>query len=224
MRVGAFGGACVAAALLCTTGPAAPAAVADPATCVPLTIDGTSVACVSQSVSSTDTADSWTHTTVTAALQLYGLPAISRQQTVDSPYVPKSCSWSPQDPTPYADWFTEPVLLSTGVAVYDKPPFVNGDVNREASCIGVALVVFGPAPVVTPPGVGPTQFKQPYHVPEVCLTTTCVGPYDGVIDQTVPFVTTPSVTAHLTVCLESYDYSFATGEPPYTPIACTPVT
>lgn len=216
----------LAAALFSPTISAA-SAHADVGGCVPITVDGAQVACVSVSESSTPTADGGQDNAVTAGLQLYGQAPVSRTEVVHTPYLPTTCSWgtSPVSNTDDAErWFADPVLYSQDYGVWNKPPYSPG-----SSCDGVAIVVLGQVPTVAVPTVGTqptTVIYQPYHIPQVCLTATntCEGPFDGVIQESVPVpvVSGPSIIqGTVQICLENYHFSVDNlDSDPYSPITC----
>ena len=219
-----------AAALLGATIPAA-SAYADVDACVPLTLDGAQVACIAVSESSTPTSDGGQDNAVTAGFQIYGQAPVSKTEVVHTPYLPTTCSWGSGTPVSSNDgaqrWFTDPVIFSQDYGVWNQRPYSPG-----SSCSGVAIVVLGQLPTVSPPTVGTqptTIIDQPYHIPQACLTTTntCVGPFDGVIQESVPVtvVTTPPVIqGTLEICLENYDFSVDNlNSSPYSPIACESV-
>jgi len=187
---------------LATAMPAGQSARADVAQCIPITVDGTSVACMALSSTSetNDTGD--TTTTVTATVQPIGLPPISQSQSITTPYVyvPESCSWTPAGPTPYWDFApgNGRILLSAGVASLSQPSPSGG-----RTCSGLAVVTY----------LSASWVHEPYHVPEVCVTTECVGPYDGSVDERVLF--------SVGVCIYEFtaDYG-ATSVSDSTPVAC----
>jgi len=185
--------ACVlsTAALL---GPILPAtsAHADVSQCAPLTIDGQEAACLALSSKSATDADGNPGLEVSFTLAVFGLQPVTQ---VSDFFVPLStinalesnvCTANNMAAWSYGGTVGYPDANVTGVGMISPD-----------RCLGVFGLALASVPAsVSPPDVSlaSTQISEPYHVPQLCLTTSpgvCVGPYDGTITQSVP---TPSVT------------------------------
>jgi hypothetical protein len=193
-------------ASLVLTFSASPAAHAETA-CTPISIDGVRAACVTLTI--TDNGDGKSQT---GPVSSYG-----RQYTVD---VAVSVDGSEVEDLPVPVTSPDPTLCAfafndsegmSGVFIGVQTPYVvaGGSLPQDraglgAECTGAAIEHYQDVeqptvvpPTITPPTVGETPV--PYHVPQICLTTTgtCVGPEDGSLPEPTvgpPTVSLPSVS------------------------------
>lgn len=172
------------------------AALAATTACVPVTIDGVDVACVSVDFTQVQQPSGETTTTATLTVTVDGqtLPPVVIPVTVPS----------------------VTVCEATGVTTIPGQPdyffFVNVGVKVNGVCTGVAVALNN-----TIPSVGTTTVTVPYHVPEICVTTTgtCVGPFDRSIPVQVP----TGVVGTETVCVATD----SGGPGSLEPLLCVPL-
>lgn len=238
----------LAACLLSTAallGPIIPAASAqaDVNQCAPLTIDGQEAACLALSSTPETDPDGNPGLQVTFTVQVLGVQPVTRTQDFFVPLttieglpavieglpaqveseIEAEVAAEEQTVCPQGrlaqPWFT-------GGPGY-SPSFIYGfGSNDSYTCFGEAGLAISAVPPasVTPPGVSTTPHvvNVPYHVPQVCVTTSpgmCIGPYDGTLSESVPVpsVSSPpsaSLGAPTQICILTGPTS-SPGTPPF---------
>jgi len=185
----------LAACLLSTAallGPIIPAASAraDVSQCAPLTIDGQEAACITTSSTQVTDSDGNPGLQISITLTVYGQRPVTQTQQVTVPLSDVPCASAGRVAVPWP-------VSGQG----DPNAFIYGYGSAfDGWCWGEYGLAIGgehyPAGVTTPGVSTPTQVVNvPYHVPQICLTTspgTCVGPYDGTISESVPV---PTITS-----------------------------
>jgi hypothetical protein len=173
---------------------AAPSEAATTA-CVPVTIDGVDVACVTLDVSVNQQPSSTTVTT-TAIVTVDGqqLPPIVVPVTAPIPSIA---------PCVFANAASWP-------GVSDPLFYLTIGVSIASHCNGFAVGIDNVIPNV---GVGSTNV--PYHVPQICLTTTntCVGGSDGTLA-----IPTPGISGSEQLCVGEVTDGTVSST-----IACVPI-
>jgi hypothetical protein len=208
------------------TGLASAPALGDVGVCAPITIDGTPAACLSVDATTSQLPDGSRQLTISASIMV-GSTTVAQTVPVILPGV------SPPQPCVLTDG-TQISPVSDPDKLGDLVLGVGTD-DQYGRCQGIGLIVAAATagdtsvPTVTL-GMGTPLGTVPYHIPQVCLTTsgTCVGPFDGTVTPEVPEPTisgSPGLTPgseEYCVATFQYDYSHARYE--YnTPLQCATV-
>ena len=178
-------------------------AQADVNECAPVTIDGQNALCVSTTTSTTSTPDGDQTVTLTVTLAVVGQLPVTVPITETLPISELPCVadgqpvFEPEDEAIFPPY--PPSGRVYGVGVRDHSGYFPG---RCDGVVGLTIQSFGPQSQVVPPTVGTapwTPVSQPYHVPQVCVTTgpgACVGPLDGTLSPSLlqPTLKPPSLS------------------------------
>jgi hypothetical protein len=168
-------------------------ASADVSQCAPITIDGQEAACLALSSTPITDSDGDPGLQVSFTLAVSGRQPVTQSQTVVIPVFGNAKNFcSPMGVVAHPFWF------QGGQGPSDAFVYGIGHVSSPA-CFGTFGLAMSPNAEadVTPPALSTHDqvVSVPYHVPQICLTTSpnaCVGPYDGSIDETVPVPTVDS--------------------------------
>lgn len=185
-------------------------ASADVTQCVPITVSGVSVACVSVSATQQPLPNGDEEVDATVTVQLDGQAPITQTVPVTLPLsvVPQVCTVSGQRAYPKSG---QPDAYG-----YTGGGFFFGiGLQDSRGCQGLFGVVEedGGAPsnnTLPTVGLGTPLGTIPVDIPQICLTTTgtCVGPYDGSITPVLPVVTPPTIdTGSRELCFGSFSAS-----------------